>query len=149
DRHRLGPSRWRPRRSPPGQPVVRAPAVRRWRRGAEPRGGTSALRKSDDPGLSLKGSGLVFVATKDGEIRGTSRRGAGVYAWDTRHLSRYEVEPRTGTLRLRSAEVLPDGARLSYTFGRGVRVERRITIDIGISDEWSLANTGRRSATFD
>jgi len=106
-------------------------------------------RKTDDPGLSLKGSGLVFVATKDGEIRGPSRRGAGVYAWDTRHLSRYEVEPRNGTLRLRSAEVLPDGARLSYTFGRGVRVERRIHIDTGISDEWSLVNTGGRPATFD
>ena len=91
----------------------------------------------------------MFVATKDGEIRGPSRRGAGVYAWDTRHLSRYEVEPRTGTLRLRSAEVLPDGARLSYTFGRGVRVERRIHIDTGISDEWSLANSGRRAVTFD
>ena len=107
------------------------------------------VRKPDDPGVSLKGSGLVFVATRDGEIRGPSRRGAGVYAWDTRHLSRYEVEPRSGTLRLRSAEVLPDGARLSYTFGRGVRVERRIHIDTGISDEWSLANTGERVATFD
>jgi glycogen debranching enzyme len=106
-------------------------------------------RKTDDAGLSLKGSGLVFVATKDGEIRGPSRRGAGVYAWDTRHLSRYEVEPRKGTLRLRSAEVLPDGVRLSYAFGRGVRVERRIHIDTVISDEWSLANTGRRLATFD
>lgn len=106
-------------------------------------------RKPNDPGLSLKGSGLVFVASKDGEIRGPSRRGAGVYAWDTRHLSRYEVEPRSGTLRLRSAEVLPDGARLSYTFGRGVRVERRIHVDTGISDEWSLANTGERAATFD
>jgi glycogen debranching enzyme len=91
----------------------------------------------------------VFVATKDGEIRGPSRRGAGVYAWDTRHLSRYEVELRSGTLRLRSGEVLPDGARLSYTFGRGVRVERRIHIDTGISDQWSLANTGRHPATFD
>jgi glycogen debranching enzyme len=105
--------------------------------------------KPDEPGLSLKGSGLVFVATKDGEIRGPSRRGAGVYAWDTRHLSRYELAPLSGTLRLRSAEVLPDGARLSYTFGRGVRVERHIHIDTGISDEWSLANTGPRRATFD
>ena len=77
----------------------------------------------------------MFVATKDGEIRGPSRRGAGVYAWDTRHLSRYEVEPRSGTLKLRSAEVLPDGARLSYRFGPGVLVERRIRIDTGISDE--------------
>lgn len=64
------------------------------------------MRKPDDPGLSLTGSGLVFVATKDGEIRGPSRRGAGVYAWDTRHLSRYEVEPRSGTLRLRSADAV-------------------------------------------
>jgi glycogen debranching enzyme len=107
------------------------------------------LRKPEKPGLSLKGSGLVFVATKDGEIRGPSRRGAGLYAWDTRHLSRYEFRPRSGVLRLRSAEVLPDGARLSYTFGRHIRIERHIHVDSGVKDEWSLANTGPRAAAFD
>lgn len=91
----------------------------------------------------------MFVATKDGEIRGPSRRGAGLYAWDTRHLSRYEVGPRRGTLRLRSAEVLPDGARLSYAFGPGIRIERRIRIDSKITDEWSFANTGPRPARLD
>lgn len=106
-------------------------------------------RKADDPGLSLKGSGVVFVATRDGEIRGPSRRGLGMYAWDTRQLSRYEVSPRNGALRLRSAEVLPDGARLTYTLGRDMRVERRIHVDTGMNDEWSLANTGQRRATFD
>jgi hypothetical protein len=106
-------------------------------------------RDPEKPGLSLKGSGLVFVATKGGEIRGPSRRGAGLYAWDTRHLSRYEVRPRTGALRLRSAEVLPDGARLSYTFGRGIRIERHIHVDSSIKDEWSLANTGPRAAVLD
>jgi glycogen debranching enzyme len=106
-------------------------------------------RKPEKPGLSLKGSGLVFVATKGGEIRGPSRRGAGLYAWDTRHLSRYEVRPRDGVLRLRSVEVLPDGARLSYTFGRGVLVERHIHVDSAIKDKWSLANIGQRNATFD
>jgi glycogen debranching enzyme len=106
-------------------------------------------RKPEKPGLSLKGSGLIFVATKGGEIRGPSRRGAGLYAWDTRHLSRYEIRPRTGVLRLRSAEVLPDGARLSYTVGRGMRIERHLHVDSAIKDEWSLANTGPRAATFD
>jgi len=91
----------------------------------------------------------VFVATKDGEIRGPSRRGAGLYAWDTRHLSRYEVRPRAGALRLRSAEVLPDGARLTYTFGRDVTVERRIHIESSMRDEWSLTNTSTRAALFD
>src|SRR5206468_7693114 len=78
-------------------------------------------RKPERPGLSLKGSGLVFVATKGGDIRGPSRRGAGLYAWDTRHLSRYEFRPRGGPLRLSSAEVLPDGARLEYSLGRSTR----------------------------
>ena len=106
-------------------------------------------RKPERPGLSLKGSGLVFVATKGGDIRGPSRRGAGLYAWDTRHLSRYEFRPRGGPLRLSSAEVLPDGARLEYSLGRSTRVERRIRIDSKIEDEWTIANTGARVATFD
>ena len=106
-------------------------------------------RKPEEAGLSLKGSGLVFVGTKGGEIRGPSRRGAGVYAWDTRHLSRYEVRPRAGAFRLRSAEVLPDGARLRYDFGRGIQIERHIHIDSTIKDEWTLANGGARVAAFD
>src|SRR3989442_2171907 len=106
-------------------------------------------RAAERHGLYLKGSGLVFVATKGGDIRGPSRRGAGLYAWDTRHLSRYEVRPGGGALRLRSAEVLPDGARLDYGLGRGVQVERRLRIDSKIEDEWTVANTGPRVATFD
>ena len=106
-------------------------------------------RKPERPGLSLKGSGLVFVATKGGDIRGPSRRGAGLYAWDTRHLSRYEFRPRGGPLRLSSAEVLPDGARLEYSLGRSTRVERRIRIDSKIEDEWTVANTGARVTAFD
>jgi hypothetical protein len=84
--------------------------------------------------LSIKGSGLVFVGSHGAEIRGPSRRGAGVYAWDTRHLSRYEVRPRKGTLRLRAAELLPDGVMLQYDLRDGgaeapLRVDRRIGQD--------------------
>ncbi|MDP9246372.1 MAG: hypothetical protein M3O64_06925 [Chloroflexota bacterium] len=99
-------------------------------------------------GLALKGSGLVFVATRGADIRGPSRRGAGVYAWDTRHLSTYEVRPRKGTLRLRSVEVLPDGALLRYDLGP-LRIERRFRVDKAIADEWSIENPSRRSASFD
>ena len=107
------------------------------------------MRKLERPGLSLKGSGLVFVATKGGDIRGPSRRGAGLYAWDTRHLSRYELRPRGAALRLRSAEVLPDGARLSFDLGRSIHIERRIRIDSKLRDDWSVANSGARVAAFD
>ncbi|TMC06214.1 MAG: hypothetical protein E6J35_03050, partial [Chloroflexi bacterium] len=72
-----------------------------------------------------------------------------LYAWDTRHLSRYEFRPRGGPLRLSSAEVLPDGARLEYSLGRSTRVERRIRIDSKIEDEWTIANTGARVTAFD
>jgi glycogen debranching enzyme len=100
-------------------------------------------------GLSLKGSDVVFVGTEGGEIRGPSRRGAGLYAWDTRHLSRYEFRPRTGRLSLRSAELLPDGARLMYAPGRGVQIERRLHVGSSVLDEWSLSNTGKSVAAFD
>lgn len=111
-------------------------------------------RAQKQPGLSLKGSGLVFVATAEGEIRGPSRRGAGVYAWDTRHISRYEVRLRAGRLRLLTAEVLPDGARLTYELEHGrsdppLRIQRRIRVDSAIADEWTLKNAGRRAFTFD
>jgi glycogen debranching enzyme len=98
--------------------------------------------------LSLKGTGIVFVATRGGEIRGPSRRGAGVYAWDTRHLSIYQVRPRSGHLRLLSAEILPDGAVLKYSLGR-LRVERRIRVDTAIADQWSIENLGPGTATFE
>ena len=107
------------------------------------------MRALERPGLSLKGSGFVFVATKGGDIRGPSRRGAGLYAWDTRHLSRYELRPRGAALRLRSAEVLPDGARLSFDLGRSLQIERRIRIDSKLRDDWSVANSGARVAAFD
>jgi glycogen debranching enzyme len=99
-------------------------------------------------GLSLKGSGLVFVATSGVDIHGPSRRGAGVYAQDTRHLSTYEVRPHTGALRLRSAEVLPDGALLHYSLGP-LRIERRLRVNKGIADIWSIANASPRTAIFD
>ncbi|MEK6207803.1 MAG: glycogen debranching N-terminal domain-containing protein [Chloroflexota bacterium] len=96
----------------------------------------------------MKGSGLVYVATTGADIRGPSRRGAGVYAWDTRHLSTYEVRPRRGRLRLISAEVLPDGALLMYRLG-ALRVGRRIRVDNAIADQWSIENPGPGTATFE
>lgn len=109
--------------------------------------------RPEETRLSIKGSGLVFVGSSGAEIRGPSRRGAGVYAWDTRHLSRYEVRPRKGALRLRSAELMPDGAKLEYELRDGLeaplRVERRIRLDGSIRDEWSIRNPRRRPSTFD
>jgi glycogen debranching enzyme len=101
-----------------------------------------------EPALSLKGTGIVFVATRGADIRGPSRRGAGVYAWDTRHLSTYEVRPRSGRLRLLSAEILPDGALLRYSLGQ-LRVERRIRVDNAIADQWSIDNAGSNVALFE
>ncbi len=101
-----------------------------------------------EPALSLKGTGIVFVATRGADIRGPSRRGAGVYAWDTRHLSTYELRPRSGRLRLRSAEILPDGGLLRYSLGR-LRIARRIRVDNAIADQWSIGNPGRGAATFE
>ena len=98
--------------------------------------------------LSLKGTGIVFVATRGADIRGPSRRGAGVYAWDTRHVSTYEVRPRGGALRLRSPELLPDGALLRYELGQ-LRIERRIRVDTAIEDQWSIENAGPDDATFE
>src|SRR2546429_5212120 len=100
------------------------------------------------PALSLKGTGIVFVGSRGADIKGPSRRGAGVYAWDTRHLSSYEVRPRAGQLRLRSAEILPDGALLRYSLGP-LRVERRIRVDNAIADQWSIENPGPGTATFE
>jgi glycogen debranching enzyme len=105
--------------------------------------------KRETYGLSLKGSDVVFVGTEGGEIRGPSRRGAGLYAWDTRHLSRYEFRPRMGRLSLRSAELVPDGARLVYALGRGVQVERRLHVGSAVLDEWSFSNTGESAVAFD
>src|SRR5438309_4799463 len=98
--------------------------------------------------LSLKGTGIVFVGSRGADIKGPSRRGAGVYAWDTRHVSSYEVRPRNGPLRLISAEILPDGAALRYSLGR-LRIERRLRVDNAIADEWSIENSGRSDATFE
>jgi glycogen debranching enzyme len=98
--------------------------------------------------LSLKGTGIVYVATHGADIRGPSRRGAGIYAWDTRHISTYEVRPRAGTLRLLSAEILPDGALLRYSLG-DLRIERRFVLDNAIADRWSIQNVGPRPAMFD
>lgn len=99
-------------------------------------------------GLALKGSGLVFVATSGVDIHGPSRRGAGVYAQDTRHLSTYVVRPHTGALRLRSAAVLPDGALLQYSLG-ALHISRRFRVTTAIADIWSIENLGRRTASFD
>jgi glycogen debranching enzyme len=98
--------------------------------------------------LSLKGTGIVYVASHGADIRGPSRRGAGVYAWDTRHISTYQVRPRDGALRLRSAEILPDGAVLRYALG-DLRIARRFVIDNAIADRWTIENVGSNEATFD
>ncbi|MDQ2913254.1 MAG: hypothetical protein M3T56_08365 [Chloroflexota bacterium] len=90
----------------------------------------------------------MFVASRGADIRGPSRRGAGVYAWDTRHISTYEVRPRAGRLRLRSAEILPDGALLRYSLGP-LHVERRIRVDNAISDQWMIDNPGPGAAEFE
>src|SRR5712692_10503054 len=100
------------------------------------------------PVLSLKGTGIVFVGSSGADIKGPSRRGAGVYAWDTRHISSYEVRPRAGSLRARSAEILPDGALLRYSLGR-LQIERRIRVDNSIADQWSIENAGPGEATFE
>src|SRR5438876_11561466 len=100
------------------------------------------------PALSLKGTGVVCVASRGADIHGPSRRGAGIYAWDTRHISTYEVRPREGRLRLRSAEIVPDGALLRYSLGP-LQIERHIRIDTAIEDQWSIENSGRSDATFE
>src|SRR6267378_1588896 len=100
------------------------------------------------PALSLKGTGIVFVASRGADIKGPSRRGAGVYAWDTRHVSSYAVRPRSGRLRLRSAEILPDGAFLHYQLG-ALRIVRRIRVDNAIADQWSIEKPGPGTATFE
>ncbi len=90
----------------------------------------------------------MFVASRGADIHGPSRHGAGIYAWDTRHISTYEVRPRDGRLRLLSAEILPDGALLRYSLGR-LRVERRIRVDNAIADQWSIENPGPDAAMFE
>ncbi len=100
------------------------------------------------PGLSLKGTGVVFVGSRGADIKGPSRRGAGIYAWDTRHISTYEVRPKGGALRVRSAEILPDGALLRYSLGP-LRIERRIRVDTSIADRWMIDNPGSGAATFE
>ena len=100
------------------------------------------------PGLSLKGTGIVFVGSSGADIKGPSRRGAGVYAWDTRHLSDYEVRPRAGSLLLISAQILPDGALLRYSLGR-LQIERRIRVNNSVADKWSIENAGPGEATFE
>src|SRR5437870_13906778 len=97
--------------------------------------------------LSLKGTGIVFVATRGADIKGPSRRGAGVYAWDTRHVSTYEVRPRGAALRVRSAELLPDGALLRYSLGR-LQIDRRIRVDNAIEDQWSIENAAANDITL-
>ena len=98
--------------------------------------------------LSLKGTGIVFVGSRGADIKGPSRRGAGVYAWDTRHVSDYEVRPTAGSLRLLSAQILPDGALLRYSLA-GLQIERRIRVASSIEDVWSIENSGRSDATFE
>jgi glycogen debranching enzyme len=100
------------------------------------------------PALSLKGTGIVYVGSRGADIAGPSRRGAGVYAWDTRHISTYGVRPREGRLRQLKAEVLPDGALLHYQLG-ALRIARRIRVDSAIADQWSIENPGPGTATFE
>jgi glycogen debranching enzyme len=105
-------------------------------------------KPNESRALSLKGTGVVFVASRGADIHGPSRRGAGIYAWDTRHISTYEVRPRASHLRLRSAEILPDGALLRFSLGP-LLVVRRIRVDNAIADQWSIENPGPGTATFE
>ena len=89
----------------------------------------------------------MFVASRGADIKGPSRRGAGVYAWDTRHVSTYEVRPSAGALRLETVELLPDGARLRYGLGE-LGIERDLHIDTAIADRWSIHNPSLRDAAF-
>src|SRR2546430_8552399 len=98
--------------------------------------------------LSLKGTGIVFVGSRGADIKGPSRRGAGVYAWDTRYVSDYEVRPTAGSLRLLSAQILPDGALFRYSLA-GWKSERRIRVASSTEDVWSIENSGRSDATFE
>src|SRR5438132_13971949 len=99
--------------------------------------GRCEMAAATKPALSLKGTGIVFVGSRGADIKGPSRRGAGVYAWDTRHVSSYEVRPTAGSLRLRSAEILPDGALLRYSLGP-LQISRRIRVENSIEDQWSI-----------
>lgn len=71
-----------------------------------------------------------------------------MYAGDTRHLSTYELRPRTGAFRIPDVTVLPDGALLTYALGT-LRVFRRFRVDRTITDEWSVENAGARAAQLD
>ena len=96
--------------------------------------------------LSLKGWGIVFVGTQGGEIPPGSRAGAGLYAFDTRHLSLYRLRVRGIRLRLRAVRLLHDGARFDYVASgsRTLVVSRRLRIGTALHDRWSLRNAGSR-----
>jgi hypothetical protein len=85
---------------------------------------------------SLKGTGIVFVGSRGADIKRPSRRGAGVYAWDTGHISSYEVRPRAGSLAcgrprsdllaaLATDELGPDAGKVAAQLVYG---ERRMAV---------------------
>jgi hypothetical protein len=109
---------------------------------------TKRAKANQSRALFLKGTAIVFAASRGADIHGPSRRGAGVYARDTRHISTYEVRPAPASCVSRSAEILPDGALLRYWLGR-LRVERRIRVASAIEDQWSIENSGSSAAIFE
>ena len=95
------------------------------------------------------GRGVVLFADRRAEIREGSVRGAGLFAWDTRHLSRYRVRPEGATLRLRGAEVRPDGVLMRYELREGgvaapIEIVRHVSVDGELRDRWSVINRGSR-----
>src|SRR5438552_2694359 len=98
--------------------------------------------------MVVPSTGIVYVGGRGADVKVPEGRGASVYAWDTRHLSSYAVRLAAGWLRLRSAEIVPDGALLRYSLGP-LQIERHIRIDTAIEDQWSIENSGQSDATFE
>ena len=99
--------------------------------------------------IALMRRGVVLFADETGAIEDASALGAGLFAWDTRHLSRYRVWPEGGTLRLLGADVEPDGVRLEYELHRGriasaLRIQRHLSVNGELRDQWTVSNPGAK-----
>ena len=103
--------------------------------------------------IALMRRGVVLFADETGAIEDASAQGAGLFAWDTRHLSRYRVWPEEGTFRLVAADVLPDGVRLEYELRRGrvtspLRIQRLLLVNGELRDKWTVSNPGAKRASL-